>query len=275
MTLSTSSPRACCVMRMVGRSSRRQTLDRGRHDLAHHARALAAAEDQDLQRRAGGKRRIGCARGVDDGRSHRVARVHDGRANPGRNAFDEREARRDQRHARRQEAVGAPDDAVLLVQHGRDAQQRRRQHGRHRRIAAEADDCGRLQTPQRHEGARDAEPQHERRLGHLRRRAAGRRRGRDLHDLFGRKGRGDAADARVGRQHHAGAEPLQGDGERFGREQVAAGAAGGDDDARRAGHRAGNADAAGRLTKAARGRRRVSAIRKPMASARDSSDEPP
>ena len=147
--------------------------------------------------------------------------------------------------ARRQEAVGAPHDAVLLVQHGRDAQQRRRQHGRHRRIAAEADDCGRLQPPQRQRARADAEPQHERRLGHLRRRAARRRRGRDLHDLLGRKARGDAADARVGRQRHAGAEPLQGDGERFGREQVAAGAAGGDDDARRRGHRAGNAGRGG------------------------------
>jgi hypothetical protein len=54
-----------------------------------------------------------------------------------------REAGGDGPDERRQQAVGAAHDAVLLVQHGRDAAQRRRHQRRHGRIAAETDHhCG-------------------------------------------------------------------------------------------------------------------------------------
>ena len=109
--------------RGAARSSRRQPLDRGRHDVAHHPRALAAAEDEEPQRVRPAERRIGRLRRREHRGAHRIAGVDQLRL-----------ARRPARPSRRgkpvaigatrgaQQAVGAAHDAVLLVDHGRDAE---------------------------------------------------------------------------------------------------------------------------------------------------------
>ena len=59
-----------------------------------------------------------------------------------------RERRRDARDTRREQAIGAAHQRVLLMQHGGDAPPRRGEHRRHGRIAAEADGDGGLQAAQ-------------------------------------------------------------------------------------------------------------------------------
>ena len=76
----------------------------------------------------------------DHGRPHRIAGERRLGGECRRGAEYIGEGRCDCGDARRQKAVGAADDGVGVVDQGRDAAPRRRQHRRHGRIAAEADD---------------------------------------------------------------------------------------------------------------------------------------
>ena len=144
-----SSSRACCTTAGAARSMRIEPLDRGRHDVGHDARALAAAEHEQPER----ARRL--RRGDRASPPPRSPPAAPGCrcASPWRRAS----ARASSTPAKlvaialtraREQPVGAPHHRVLLVDERRDLAQRRRQHRRHGRIAAEADDRGRLDAPE-------------------------------------------------------------------------------------------------------------------------------
>ena len=113
------------------RSVRLEPLDRGRHDVGHDARALAAAEHEQAQRAA---RRRAPRRASPRPRSPSAA--PDCRcsvalaASFGSLVEHAGEAGRDRGDAARQQAVGAAHHGVLLVDQRRDAAQRRREHRR-------------------------------------------------------------------------------------------------------------------------------------------------
>ena len=95
--------------------------------------------------------------------------------------------------------VGAAHHGVLLVDHRRDAAQRRRQHRRHGRIAAEADDDGRLDRgSMSHALQRRRSPSSVAGLGQRQRIAAADGRARNDVDRRGRKRAAVARGARVG-----------------------------------------------------------------------------
>ncbi len=100
--------------------------------------------------------------------------------------------------------------------------------GRQRRVAAEADDGGRTQAVQQAPGLNVA-GQHSRRADRLAQRVAGNRRGGNPVDL-GARHVAEAAAAGIGDQRHAVALGGQCPCQRLGREEVPAGAAGGQDD---------------------------------------------
>jgi hypothetical protein len=159
--LASSSPRACWTI-YPRALLRVQSLDRGRHDLRKHARALRAAGDENVElpvRKAG----IGALSGLQHRRPQRIAgqrRLGEDRVFGARQP----EAGRDPVDARGQEFVGASHHRVLLVQYGRIAEQRRGEHRRHRGITAEADDDSRSYAPQQRERRDDAEAERQKRL---------------------------------------------------------------------------------------------------------------
>ena len=118
---------------------RRQMLDRRRDDAAEDARSLAAAEDQEAQAIAGTECRIGDAGEGGDLAAHRIARDTRLGAIGVADALGRGEGGGDEAHARCQEAVGAPEDRVLLVQCRRHAREEGCRHGRESRVAAEAE----------------------------------------------------------------------------------------------------------------------------------------
>ena len=117
------------------------------------------------------------------------------------------EAGGDPRDAPRQQPVGAAEHGVLLVDHGREAELRRRQHRRHRGIAAEPDhrrrgrrraqQAARLHDPERHLGdaARGCD------------RSAAEPAGPDLRRLDPRHRLGKGVGPPVGQQMHRAAAP--------------------------------------------------------------------
>jgi hypothetical protein len=102
-----SSPRACCVSDSRG----------------HHARALRAAGDQYAQtsvREVG----IGPGGGLDHRGTNRIAGVAHPGAHRFRRALQCRKTGRNDADARGEKAIGAPHHRILLVQQGRQLQQR-------------------------------------------------------------------------------------------------------------------------------------------------------
>ena len=135
-------PRApAATMASRARSSARQQLDRGRHDVAHHPRALAAAEDEQPEacRRAAQRRTASRAASSTAGRTGLPVWTQLAPACAGMPLTSGKPVAMAATR-RREQPVGPAHHAVLLVDHGRDAAQRRGQHRRHGRVAAEADD---------------------------------------------------------------------------------------------------------------------------------------
>ena len=118
---SRSSARACCTIDSRARRSRRQTFDRLRHDLGHHARALAAAEHQQIEfcRRRRARKAIAAA-AITCGRTGLPVKAILA-CQRGVQILERVETGGDSCDARREQPVGAAHDAVLLVQHGRHA----------------------------------------------------------------------------------------------------------------------------------------------------------
>ena len=125
----------------------RQFFDGGGHDFAENARALAAAENEQMKRAVGLRRVIGhIGQGHDLG-PHRIAGVDDLRHVPGQKA-DQRQIGRDQLHMIGDEAIGAAEQRIGRQNGRRQARQTGRDHDRQRRIAAEAHDGARLEAAQ-------------------------------------------------------------------------------------------------------------------------------
>ena len=114
----------------------RQRRDRRRHRIGQEAGALAAADDEQAERIVGGARRIGGPGRLARRRPDRVAGLHHLALVT---AADAGHAGGDGADARGEEAVGAAEHGVLLVDDGRHPGPGRRQHRRHGRVAAEAD----------------------------------------------------------------------------------------------------------------------------------------
>ena len=184
--------------------------------------------------------------------------------------------------AARQEGVGPAHHGVLLVQDGGHAQDLAGQHRRHRRIAAEAHDGGRVDALDLPGGDAEAPSEGEERGAALDQGAAGGRCRRDGDDLGGREAGGDGIHAGIGGQHDPHAPGAQGVRQALGGEQVPARATGTEQDrGGRNGQRITPAIVAGAvpggfwLRVVVRGRLRVKATRKPMPRASEISDEPP
>ena len=118
----------------------RKVADRGRNDAAEDARALTAAEYEEAQALACTQCRIGHAREGRDLAAYRIARDARLGAVGVAHALGRGEGGGDEAHAGSQEAVGAPEDGVLLVQRRRHAREEGRRHRREGRVAAEAED---------------------------------------------------------------------------------------------------------------------------------------
>ena len=215
-------------MRKRARNSAGRRSSRRRHDLGHDMRALAAAEHDQPQRRAGRRRGVSAGGGRDHLRAHRIA----GEADLGlqtRIEIGERvEAGGNGRDARRQEAIGAAHDAVLLVQHRRHGTHARRQQRRHGRVAAEADHHGGTNASDHAPGFHGAEREQAQRAGERKWIAAAH--GRARNDVHGARRKLEMRGARVGRELDERGALFQRDGERLRRKQMAAGAAGAEED---------------------------------------------
>ena len=210
----------------------RQQVDCRRHDLRHDARPLTAAEDK--QPEGGLGPRIGNARSLDHRRPNRIAGVRGLRGEARIVPENAGEAGRDRRHARREQTIGAAGDAVLFVDEARDPPQRRRQHRRNGRIAAEPNQRGRGNAPEQtigrqHAAAEDVARPHDR--GRV---TAAKRGARDNVRRCGRKQLAVTRRPLVGDEIDPDAATLQRDRERLGGKQMAAGAACGDDHERQA-----------------------------------------
>ncbi len=128
---------------------------------------------------------------------------------------------RDRIDASRHEAVGATHHGILLVQEGRCAELRRRQHRRHGRITAEADDTKRLQLTD--EAARLQSPtgQHQSGQRFRQQRTAGRRRGGNSMHRTRRKRAAVLQRAPIGREFDRNATPRQRDAQCLGGKEMA------------------------------------------------------
>ena len=248
---------------------RREPLDGRRHDVGHDPRALAAAEHQQPQRTAGLGRRIGSGRRGDHRPADRIAGAHRLGGERRRAVEHAIEAGGDGVHPLGQQPVGASHHGVLLVDERGNSAQRRRQHRRHGRIAAEADDGGGRDAPEQPQRL-DRSDAHERAAARERDRIA-RAHGlaRDHVDLPRRKTAAVALGARVGGEIDGDVAARQHVRQRLRREQVSAGSAGRDEHERRAalvGHAAlpAPANAPGLARNSARGRSRVKASSMPM-----------
>ena len=119
---------------------RGKSFDRRGYDIGHDARALTAAEYRQPKRVRCLRSGVGDRRGCDHCWANRIA----GACRLGtklRGALEHvRKADGDSVNPRRLKSVGAPHHRVLLVNQARNIAQRRGQHRRDGRIAAEADD---------------------------------------------------------------------------------------------------------------------------------------
>ncbi len=195
----------------------------GRHDVRQHARALAAADDQQVQRPLP-RRLKGGPGAVQHRLTHRIAGK--GTLDAG-GQFRGPDAAGDAMDARGEDRVHPPHHPVLFMDHARDAQGRGRRHRRNRRIAAKTHHHIRPLAPKRpprgHDARRDAEGG-----GQLARDPAPRRGGRG-HDLAPDgvgEGVGIAGAAIVGRQGDTPAMGQQHLGQRLRRKHVPTGPTG-------------------------------------------------
>ncbi len=215
---------------------RLQTLDRTRHDIGHHACALAAADHQQTQRagRFGGDEFHRRCR--EDRRTHR-------RADGG--GFSRKlwvavehawQRGRDRGYPARQKAVGAAEHRIGLVNDAGHAEQPRRQQRRQCRISAKTDH-GRRSQPA-HQVERHGRAGGERGAGKGQRPRRSAAHGCARHHVDGVLGEQAAVAQRagIGGKAYAIAAPDQFDAERLGRKQMAAGTARGQQNQRRSGH---------------------------------------
>ena len=243
---------------------RLERLDRRRHHVGHDARALAAAKNEKPQRI--GDRRISRGRCGDDGRPHRITGERRLGGEPRPVAKHVGKGRGDGGDARRQQPVGAADDGIGIVDHGRHAAPGRGQHRRQRRIAAEADHRRGLEPSDQRPCLRKAGGE---RCGGLRQgnRIARPQRGAcdHVHGLVD-EGAAVARGAPVGRKMHRDAARNERGGERLGGKQMPARSAGRHKNRRTAAgeHQAALGASMGPPERCACGRSRVSAISMPM-----------
>ena len=157
--------------------------------------------------------------------------------------------------------LARPRIAFCSCEQRRQPQPRRRQHGRHRGVAAEAHRGGRRQRAQQASGLQRAQRQAGE-ADHLAGEPGAEPAGPDAVQRHARQRIAESLAAPVGDQRDAEAAPEQLARQRLRREHVAAGAAGGERDE-------------GAHASTPPKRRRVNASAMPMASPSDSSDEPP
>ena len=231
-----------------------------------HARALAAAEHEQTQRIGRSPDRASAAAATTAG-PHRIAGERRFRGELRLVPQQIGERRGDGDDARRQQPVGAPDHGIGVVDQRRHAAPCRRQHRRHGRIAAEADHRGGLQPADQRPGLDDAETERRGGSGHGDRIAPAQRRAGDhVNRVVGEARRHSARPGGRSRDERR-CRVDQRRRERFGREQMAAGPAGRDQDRRpvrpRPSHRRPAASEHSPESCAC-GRSRVSAISMPM-----------
>ncbi len=243
--------------------------DCGGNDSREQRRALAAAENEKVDRAVPGRRGEGRAGGVAHGVAHRIADLDAQRPQPVRRLFQHREAMRQKRRTPDRHPVCATEDAVLLMNAVRNLQHRRRAHRRKAWIAAKADDGGGLplsKVPHHlHQAA--GERDRRRRLGD--RSAYGGTGRRDENLFIGRKLRRIAVAARIGDEKDAVVAALQLLGERLCGKHVPARAARRERDQGRPAHGITS------LRRSESDWRRVRARISPTVSAAAISDEPP
>ena len=215
----------------------------------------------------------GGPRGLDHHRANRISREMRLRGHVIGKSAKHLEALGDRLGPVGEKPVGAADDGVAFMQKHRHAKPGRRQHGRHRRIAAKANHRARtdlFKEPPR--GAGRADDRDDRPDAQHKRAPA---RGRGGQSVNGMGGEIAAVFRRplIRDEMHLEAARGESMAQRRRRKQMAAGAA------RRDGHRALSAHAKTSVLaserSAAPGRLRKTAIRKPIASASEISDEPP
>ena len=277
--------RACCDdARAAARARPASSCDRRRHDVGHDPRALAAAEHE----RAGGCRRrraagYGSLAAVEHGRPHRIAGMDEPCRPPAATPCTCGKPVAMRVDARRQQPVGAAHARRSARGSASGCRAARpRSTRRHRRIAAEADD-GRRLDPAEHRRSLPARPAPARQRPRwpcaTGERAAERRRG-DRVDVVGRKRPGHSASARSS-VARCTAQPRarQRVRQRLGRKQMAAGAAGRQQDGSAPSPSAASAlrPAAGTMRSrcSERGRRGSAPAGSPSPSASEISDEPP
>ena len=205
----------------------RQGGQRAGRGLGQDAGALTAACHQHLDGCVvGGGDVSAVEQGADFGAHRRTDDVRPA-LHPGRRPLQRRKGRGDLVHIGRQNTVGAAQDRVLLMDHGR-ALRRHRRHQRGRRgIAAEAHhDIGAQPIERRPRLHHPLEDRHTR-LDQAQRPRACRRIQRQ--PFLGRKVLGVLLAPVIGGQHHPPAPRRHLARQGLGREHMAAGAAGGDD----------------------------------------------
>jgi hypothetical protein len=241
-------------------------LDRGRHHIGHHARALAAAGNEHAER--AGRVRIGFRGGRKHHRPYRIA----GERRLGGERRRERHVRKaggDRVHARAEHPVGAPHHGIGVMDHGRDTPERCGEHRRQRRIAAETDHRNRPDAAQQAQRLDGPDTQGHDGSRQRNRIASADRGARDQVDLARRKIPPVARRAFIGRKIDRDTAPPQRLRQGIGGKQMSAGPAGREQDERccalahQAGfHSGGNRSVGSRI--ATRGRSRVSASSMPM-----------
>ena len=234
-TRALSSPRACWVRRIHWRSSAAEQRQRRGHDVGHHPRALRTAGHQQPDA-AAGEIGIGRRRRRDDGGANRIA--GEARLGPRRgvDSLQVGKAAGDERNAGTQETIGPAHHRVLLMQGARNAQQRGGDQRRRRRISAEAHHRARPRAPEQDQRRRHAEGQGERRARFGECSGGGRGGGGNEMDGAGGKIPAELHRPVVGRQFDLDAAAGERRGKGRGRKEMAAGAAGRQQDAARPAH---------------------------------------
>ena len=189
-----------------------------------HARALAAARDQDVKLAVADVEPAILQR-ADVG-PHRIAHHLDARLQRRRSALKRREGRRDLPGPSGQQAVGAAEHGVLFMDDGRPTLADGGHQGGHGGVAAEAHDHARVEPGKGRARLAHASQYLEAGPDHLDR--VFRRRSVERQPFLGREFMGVLGAPLIGRQHHAPAPRGQRLGQGLGGKQMAAGAPGGE-----------------------------------------------
>jgi hypothetical protein len=182
-------------------------FDRGRDDIGHDARTLAAAEYQKPNRARRFRGDIGNRRRGDDRRPHRIAGPCRLDAQLGLAVEHSGEAGRDGIDPRCEKPVGTPHHRILLVNDRGNSAQRRRQHGRNGRIAAEPDNRGWPHAHNESQALYGARAEHRRRAHQRERVASAHGRAGDDVNIARRKRSAVALSAIVGGESSGDAAP--------------------------------------------------------------------